>query len=65
MSIVAYSYLAALHCPSCTRHALCAYRQQIMRPYPDWDYETLVGSKRRAAITKATRADAKATRDQT
>lgn len=32
---------------------------------PDWDYETLVGSKRRAAITKATRADAKATGDQT
>lgn len=34
MGIVAYSYLAALHCPSCTRHALRAYRQQIMRPHP-------------------------------
>ena len=34
MSIVAYSYLAALHCPHCTRSALRAYRQQIMRPHP-------------------------------
>ena len=31
MSIVAYSYLAALHCPSCTGYALRAYRQQITR----------------------------------
>ena len=34
MSIVAYSYLGALHCPYCTGYALRAYRQQIMRPYP-------------------------------
>ena len=34
MRIVAYSYLAALHCPHCTRSALRAYRQQITRPYP-------------------------------
>jgi hypothetical protein len=34
MNIVAYSYLAALHCPHCTRSALRAYRQQIMRPHP-------------------------------
>lgn len=34
MRIVAYTYLAALHCPHCTRSALRAYRQQIMRPHP-------------------------------
>ena len=34
MRIIAYSYLAALHCPDCTRSALRAYRQQITRPYP-------------------------------
>ena len=34
MRIVAYTYLAALHCPYCTGYALRAYRQQITRPYP-------------------------------
>lgn len=34
MSIIAYTYLAALHCPDCTRRALRAYRQQITRPHP-------------------------------
>lgn len=33
MSIVAYSYLAALHCPHCTQRAMRDYRQQIMRPH--------------------------------
>ena len=32
MSIVAYSYLGALHCPYCTGYA---YRQQILRSYTD------------------------------
>lgn len=31
MRIIAYSYLAALHCPYCTRYALRAYPQQITR----------------------------------
>lgn len=34
MRIVAYSYLAALHCPYCTRYALREYQQQITRLYP-------------------------------
>lgn len=34
MRIVAYAYLAALHCPYCTRYALRAYRQQITRLHP-------------------------------
>lgn len=34
MRIVAYTYLAALHCPDCTRRALRAYHQQIFRPHP-------------------------------
>jgi len=34
MSIIAYTYLASIHCPRCTRSALRAYRQQITRPYP-------------------------------
>lgn len=34
MSIIAYTYLAALHCPDCTRRALRAYHQQITRPHP-------------------------------
>ena len=34
MRIVAYSYLAALHCPDCTRRALRAYNRQIFRPHP-------------------------------
>ena len=31
MSIIAYAYLAALHYPECTRHALYAYPQHIYR----------------------------------
>lgn len=33
MRTVAYSYLAGLHCPHCTRRALEAYRPQVFRPY--------------------------------
>lgn len=31
MSIVAYSYLAALHCPHCTRSALPAYHLEALK----------------------------------
>jgi len=33
MRIIAYTYLAAIHCPDCTRRALHAYRQQLTRPF--------------------------------
>ena len=34
MSIIAYTYLAALHCPDCTRSALRAYHQLFTRSCP-------------------------------